>query len=108
LSIIIIFPLIVFLGASGDVTGKYSTKICKFLGDISYPIYITHYPLIYIYTGWAANNKPSFQEALPFALLTLTGAILLAYACLKLYDEPIRLWLKQKMLTYKSAFITVK
>ncbi len=108
LSIIIIFPLIVFLGASGEVTGKYSTKICKFLGDISYPIYITHYPLIYIYTGWVANNKPSFQEALPFALLTFTGAILLAYTCLKLYDEPVRLRLKQKMLTYKSAFITVK
>ncbi|PVX46410.1 peptidoglycan/LPS O-acetylase OafA/YrhL [Flavobacterium sp. 103] len=108
LSIIIIFPLIVFIGASGEVTGKYSTKICKFLGDISYPIYITHYPLIYIYTAWAVGNKPSFQEALPFALLTLTGAILLAYACLKLYDEPVRLWLKQKMLTYKSAFITVK
>lgn len=108
LSIIIIFPLIVFIGASGEVTGKYSTKICKFLGDISYPIYITHYPLIYIYTGWAVGNKPSFQKALPFALLTLIGAILLAYACLKLYDEPIRLWLKQKMLTYKSTFITVK
>jgi peptidoglycan/LPS O-acetylase OafA/YrhL len=108
LSIIIIFPLIVFLGASGEVTGKYSSKICKFLGDISYPIYITHYPLIYIYTGWAVGNKPSIQEALPFGLLTLTGSILLAYACLKLYDEPVRLWLKQKMLTYKSAFITVK
>jgi peptidoglycan/LPS O-acetylase OafA/YrhL len=108
LSIILLFPLIVFLGASGEVTGKYSTKICKFLGDISYPIYITHYPLIYIYTGWAVGTKPSFQEAFPFALLTLVGAIILAYTGLKLYDEPVRLWLKQKVLSSKSVFITAK
>ncbi|SHF75896.1 Peptidoglycan/LPS O-acetylase OafA/YrhL, contains acyltransferase and SGNH-hydrolase domains [Flavobacterium fluvii] len=108
LCIIIVFPLIVFLGASGEVTGKTSTKICKFLGDISYPIYITHYPLIYIYTGWVRGSKPSSQEALPFGLLTLIGSIVLAYVCLKLYDEPVRLWLKQKILTYKLAFIPVK
>ncbi|WP_264566598.1 acyltransferase family protein [Flavobacterium sp. N3904] len=98
LSIIILFPLIVYLGASGEVTGKYPTRICKFLGEISYPIYITHYPLIYIYTGWAVGNKPSFQQAFPFALLTFIGAIILAYTCLKLYDEPVRIWLKQKVL----------
>jgi peptidoglycan/LPS O-acetylase OafA/YrhL len=108
LSIIILFPLIVFLGASGEVTGKYATKICKFLGDISYPIYITHYPLIYTYTAWKSNNKPTLEEALPFALLTFAGSILLAYVCLKLYDEPVRLWLKQKMTSFKSAVITVK
>ena len=38
--IIFIFPVIVSMGAGGKVTGKYSSRICKFLGDISYPIYI--------------------------------------------------------------------
>lgn len=98
LSIIVIFPLIIYLGASGEVTGRYSSRVCKFLGDISYPIYITHYPLIYTYTAWVANNKLTFQEALPFSLITVSGAVILAYACLKLYDEPVRIWLKQKVL----------
>jgi peptidoglycan/LPS O-acetylase OafA/YrhL len=98
LTVIVAFPLIVFLGASGEVTGKYSIRVCKFLGDISYPIYITHYPLIYIYTGWVSGHKVAIQEALPMALLTFLSSILLAYACLKLYDEPIRLWLKKKIL----------
>ena len=44
--IILIFPLIVLLGAGGSLSGNYSTKLCKFLGEISYPMYITHYPLI--------------------------------------------------------------
>ncbi|HEY4875177.1 MAG TPA: acyltransferase [Puia sp.] len=98
LTIIFIFPLIVFLGASGEVTGKFSSRICKFLGDISYPVYITHYPLIYIYTGWVSNHKATIGQGLPFAILTFIASILLAYACLKLYDEPIRLWLKKKVL----------
>jgi peptidoglycan/LPS O-acetylase OafA/YrhL len=97
LSIIFIFPLIVFMGASGEVKGKYITKICKFFGDISYPIYITHYPLIYIYTGWVYNNKVPLKEAWPFGLLVLVSSIVLAYACLKLYDEPIRQWLNKKV-----------
>ena len=43
--IICIFPVIVSMGAGGKVTGKRSTAVCKFLGDISYPIYITHYQI---------------------------------------------------------------
>ena len=95
LSIIFIFPLIVFLGASGEIKSKIESRICKFLGDISYPIYITHYPLIYLYTAWVADHKPTFQEALPYAVLTFVSSILLAYTCLKWYDEPIRRWLKK-------------
>ena len=96
LIIIFLFPFIVWLGASGNVTGKYSTKICKFLGDISYPIYITHYSLIYIYTAWVANGKRSIYDTYGIALLVFFGSIALAYACLKLYDEPIRKWLSKK------------
>jgi peptidoglycan/LPS O-acetylase OafA/YrhL len=98
LTIIILFPLIVFLGASGHIKTKAGSRVSKFMADISYPIYITHYPLIYIYTGWAADHKPTFQQALPFALLTFFASIVLAYACFKWYDEPVRRWLKNKFL----------
>ena len=98
LSIIFVFPLIVFLGAGGEVKGKFAARLCKFFGDISYPIYITHYPLIYIYTAWVANNKVPLLQAFPVGLLVLFSSIALAYACLKLYDEPVRLWLKRKVL----------
>jgi len=97
LSIILIFPLIVYLGACGKTHTVTGTKTCRFLADISYPIYITHYPFIYVYTGWASNHRGAgVSEALPYALLTYFGAIAVAYACLKLYDEPVRAWLKRK------------
>ena len=98
LTIIFIFPLVVFIGASGTVTGTFATRLCKFFGDISYPLYITHYPFIYIYTGWVADNKVPLQKAIPYGLLVLVSAILIAYACLKLYDEPVRAWLKKKIV----------
>jgi len=97
LSIIIIFPIIVYMGASGEITSAIGKKVCKFLGDISYPIYITHYALIYTYTAYVLNNKATFADALPYALLTFFGSIALAYACLKLYDEPVRKWLRVKL-----------
>ena len=91
--IIIMFPFIVYLGACGKVTGKKASKVCKFLGDISFPIYITHYPLIYLFTAWFYNHhmpKPVpgqmpqqdlslVPEALPWMLLVFFSAIAIAY-----------------------------
>jgi peptidoglycan/LPS O-acetylase OafA/YrhL len=96
--IIIGFPIIVAAGAGGNISGRWA-KLCKFSGDISYPIYITHYPFIYIYTAWVVEKKPTPQQIIPVACGLFIFFILLAYAALKLYDEPVRAWLKKKVLT---------
>ena len=101
--ILFLFPVIVAMGAGGKVTGKRSTAICKFLGDISYPIYITHYPIIYIYTAWVYNNEITLWEGLPYLPVILVSAIALAYGCLKLYDEPLRKRLTNRFLKHKKA-----
>lgn len=96
--IIILFPLIVYIGASGVVHSQTGNKICNFLGDISYPLYMTHYVLVYFYVAWVSNNNGiTGWQALPYAVLTFSGAILLAYASLKLYDVPVRAWLRKKL-----------
>jgi len=86
----IVFPLLVYLGASEKTTNKITIRVCKLLGDISYPLYMAHYPFIYLYYAWVKNNKLSFTQSFPGALSLVIGSVLLAYACLKLYDEPIR------------------
>lgn len=98
LSIIFLFPLIVFMGASGVVKGKFSSATCKFLGDISYPLYITHYPLIYIFTAWVVDNQIQMLDAWPGALLVLLSSITISYICLKLYDVPVRNWLAKRFI----------
>ena len=101
-AIIVIFPLIVAIGAGGNMTGQYTKKICGFLGKISYPMYITHYPLIYLYTAWVVEKKvPLGVYGLTVGLLLIITSILLAYACLKWYDEPVRKWLQKRYLQVK-------
>lgn len=95
--VILFFPLIIFLASSGEITNKFSSRVCKFFGDISYPLYITHYPFIYIYTAWAVDGKIPMSKAFPISILTFLSCIALAYACLKLYDLPVRKWITKKL-----------
>lgn len=99
LCVIVLFPIIVSIGAGGNLENEKAKKICSFLGDLSYPLYITHYPIMYIYTAWVANNHLVMQPyALFVGLLVVVLSVLLAYACLKIYDEPVRKWLQNKFL----------
>ncbi|OXA91223.1 acyltransferase family protein [Flavobacterium hercynium] len=94
--IILIFPLIVAIGAGGEIKNAFSLKICKILGDISYPIYITHYPLIYWFTAWVIDNKITMEDGYLVGIGVVVTSIVIAYLCLKLYDEPVRNWLQNK------------
>ncbi|KFF04371.1 acyltransferase family protein [Flavobacterium reichenbachii] len=101
--IILLFPLIVSIGAGGEIKNPFSLKICKVLGDISYPIYITHYPLIYWFTVWVVDNKVSMENGYLQGIGVLLASIVLAYLCLKLYDEPVRRWLQNKFQKRKVS-----
>lgn len=95
--IVLAFPLLIWLGASGVTTDKYSTGVCKFLGDLSFPVYIVHYPLMYLFYSWLIDRQLyTLAETWPVALAVCAGSVVLAYACLKLYDEPVRRWLTKR------------
>ena len=97
--LIIMFPLIVWLGAGGKVNGKKASKICKFLGDISYPIYITHFPIVYVYMAWVTNNNLSLEQSWHIGLLCAIIAIIVAYISMRFYDIPVREWLRKRFLS---------
>lgn len=99
--VLFILPVLVYLGASGKTTDKASFKLCKFLGDISYPVYIVHYPFMYLFYAWLWREQLTFLQTWPVALALFFGNILLAYLCLKLYDEPVRKWLSNRFLAKK-------
>ena len=98
--IIIAFPILLWVGASGTTTDKSSTMICKFLGDISYPVYVIHYPIMYLFYAWLIKNQLfTFAETWQVALCVYALSLLIAYLCLKLYDEPVRKYLAKRFLT---------
>lgn len=98
-AIMLLFPLIVSAGAGSPLLGKKTIAACKFLGAISYPLYITHYPMIYVQMNWAALH-PDAPAATHIwvAVSIFIASIAVAYAALKLYDEPVREWLSAKFL----------
>lgn len=96
--ILVVFPFIVFLGAAGEVKGKFASKLCKFLGGISYPLYLVNYPILYIHTGWISDTHYTAKETWWITILLFVGTIALSYAVQKLYDEPVRAWLGKKFL----------
>ena len=92
-----LFPLLVWLGACGRVSGRVG-KLNRMLGDLSYPLYIVHYPIMYIFYAWLIEKKVyTLNECLGVALIVVVSSIVLALICLKLYDEPVRRWLARKM-----------
>ena len=97
LILLLVFPLIVWKNAGSLVEGAREKRIMKTLGDMSYPLYMVHYPLIYIYYGWVQRNGLTFGETLPQVAMVVGGSLLLAWVCMKFYDKPIRVRLNNKI-----------
>lgn len=93
-----VFPFIVWLGACGKCSGN-TGKINRFLGELSYPLYIVHYPLMYVFYAWLIEKRLySWSETWLESSLVLGASVVLAYLCLKFYDEPIRKCLAAKFI----------
>src|SRR6185437_11298202 len=91
--VILLFPVIILFGAH-SLIGPIEMAFCKFAGRISYPIYILHFPFLFIYMNFVDFRKPS----LDLAHIAGTGAFIIvavfSWLALKFYDEPIRRALK--------------
>lgn len=95
LVVIFYFPLIVALGAGSTLSSNWK-KICRFSGNISYPLYMTHYAAIWIFGSYYTATKPSTQE---LTLVVIGGTIFLiafAYMVQVFYDVPVRKYLARQ------------
>ena len=89
------FPFLIALGAGASLTTGLK-KICLFLGKISYPLYMTHYAVLWMFGNYYTSQKPG---ALQLTLIIITGLIGLvgtAYLVMVIYDIPVRKYLSDK------------
>ncbi|WP_369410090.1 acyltransferase family protein [Hufsiella arboris] len=96
LIVLFYFPFLVALG-SGARLRPVLAKLCRFSGEISYPLYMVHYPFIWIFMSYVEKTKPSMNL---MTLIMLAGAVLLiglAYFTMIFLDIPIRKYLKNRM-----------
>ena len=98
-----VFPAIVYIGACGSTTDRFSTNVCNFLGELSYPVYIIHYPVMYLFYAWVWANGYSFAEVWPVCCGLFVVIILMAWCALRFYDAPVRAYLSKKWLKPKKS-----
>ncbi|MBS1746583.1 MAG: acyltransferase [Bacteroidetes bacterium] len=86
------FPLIVALGA-GTALSQKTIAVCKFSGDMSYPLYMTHYAGIWIFGNYFTNYHPEGVALWWIVISGTTFLIMFAWIVMKYYDIPVRKWL---------------
>ena len=55
--IVVVFPVLLWLGASDRSAGKRQMRMYNWLGELSYPLYIVHYPLFFTLYGSYSGKK---------------------------------------------------
>jgi peptidoglycan/LPS O-acetylase OafA/YrhL len=93
--VLLLFPLIILYGAHSEA-GAGMMRLCKFSGKLSYPLYITHIPFVYVLADFAHTRRPGKTVVLTWVFLVLPFAITVARLALKYLDEPVRAWLTRR------------
>jgi peptidoglycan/LPS O-acetylase OafA/YrhL len=84
LCVILVFPCLVWLGASQLSIGNLTHRVSHFLGELSYPLYAVHYPLMYLFyahIGFDGDlvSITVLNDVWPVALALPLACILLAW-----------------------------
>jgi peptidoglycan/LPS O-acetylase OafA/YrhL len=96
--VILAFPVILMMGAGIEKMTGWLGRLCRFTGQLSYPLYIVHYFLIYIFGHWAWTTHPAKATVGLVAAGVFATEIALATALLYAYDMPVRAWLTKKFI----------
>lgn len=96
LVVLFYFPLLIALGAGAELKDSVK-KICVFSGQISYPLYMTHYAFIWMFGHYFTTFKPDSAQLLGVIISSIIGMIGFAYLAMRLYDVPVRRWLSKRV-----------
>ncbi|RYY32446.1 MAG: acyltransferase, partial [Sphingobacteriaceae bacterium] len=61
LVVIFYFPLLIALGAGARLAPSLKS-LCNFSGEISYPLYMIHYPFIWLFMSYIETQQPSMAD----------------------------------------------
>ncbi|MEH6306306.1 acyltransferase [Olivibacter sp. CPCC 100613] len=96
------FPFLIALGAGAQMNLS-ADWLCKALGDLSYPLYMVHYPFIWIFMSYVESMKPTMTEMQYIIPIGTVLLIVLAYLVMTFLDMPIRNYLKIKLRKNRPA-----
>jgi peptidoglycan/LPS O-acetylase OafA/YrhL len=93
--VVVLFPVVLMAGAGSVQPEGWAGGVTRLVGELSYPVYIVHYPFIYLFAHWNWTSHPS-RPALSIAVVAMyCGVTLFALALSRWYDRPLRAWLSR-------------
>jgi peptidoglycan/LPS O-acetylase OafA/YrhL len=87
-------PFLVYIGSTLPCKGNVNTKIARFLGWISFPIYCLHFPIGLAVFFFAEKSGYSKNFA---ALVSIGLTFLVSIVVTKLYEEPVRRYFSKRL-----------
>lgn len=93
--IVFFFPLLVALGA-GTVLTPRMERLSRFSGDLSYPLYMTHYAVIWIWADFSGKQRLAGARLGLWVVAGVVAMVLLSYLVMEFYDKPFRKWLRAR------------
>jgi len=92
--VVLLFPLIIIAGSHGEA-GAGMKRLCSATGRLSYPLYITHFPFLYVYGNLVVIQKAPARLTIPLAIALAPFLLFVAWVAAKWWDEPLRARLRQ-------------
>lgn len=95
LCVLVLFPAVVIVGAHSDL-GRGMRRLGQFSGRISYPIYLTHFPFLYVWMNYVASGPHNPVQIAAIGIELVPFTIVVAYFAARCWDEPIRARLRPR------------
>ncbi len=93
--IMVYFPLLIVLGA-GAVVSPRMERICRFSGELSYPLYMTHYAVVLLWGTFVSRQKLALPYLWLSVIVGVLGTVALSWMALKFFDQPVRAYLRER------------
>jgi peptidoglycan/LPS O-acetylase OafA/YrhL len=89
-------PVLVALGAGAPVSARWAS-FCRWSGELSYPLYMVHYPFLWLFLSYLEHEKPAFHTQVALIPVATLLLLLLAYLVLVGLDAPMRRYLRHRL-----------
>ena len=102
LVVLIYYPMLIALGA-GAALGPRAKVLSLAAGRLSYPLYMTHYSVIWIFGEFCGTRHPATSELARTVTAGVLGMALFAWFVFRLYDLPVRRYLARRFRVPSAA-----
>jgi peptidoglycan/LPS O-acetylase OafA/YrhL len=89
--VMLVFPAIIWLGAYS--TAPKAAPILSFLGDLSYPVYILHFPIMRVVNSLVRSHVDPQHQIIVAYVITMSLTLVFATLAMLFFDKPVRAFL---------------